>query len=154
LLHFLRAGARRQAARGLFIQSACQPTDRKDIIMQPHFRQSSLGLLLLAALAGSAHAETPTVANERFVATRTRAEVQAELADFKKSGVNPWSASYNPLRQFRSATTREAIAAAFIASRDEVKALHGEDSGSAFLARARTPQADTQWLAGTPRAAQ
>lgn len=117
-------------------------------------QQSSLGLLLLAALAGNVRAETPTVVNESFVSTRTRAEVVAELAEYKKAGVNPWGASYNPLRQFRSVTAREAVAAAFIASRDEVKALHGEDSGSVYLARARTPQAETQWLAGTPRAAQ
>jgi Domain of unknown function (DUF4148) len=109
---------------------------------------------LLLVLTSGAFAESPTIATEPFVSTRSRTEVVAELTAYKKSGVNPWSASYNPLRQFRSTTTREAVAAAFLASRDEVKALNGEDSGSVYLARATTPQPVGQMLAGAPNRAQ
>ena len=110
-------------------------------------------LVLAATFAGNALAETPTVVNENFVSTKGRAEVQAELAAYKKAGVNPWSMSYNPLRSFQSATTREAVVAEYLASRNEVKALNGEDSGSAYLAQTRTIGA-TSTLAGTPANAQ
>ena len=113
--------------------------------------KTGLTTLLLATAAGSALAESPTVVSEPFVSTRTRTEVVVELAAYKASGTNPWSASYNPLRQFRSNTTREAVQAAYLASRDEVKALNGEDSGSVYLAKAATPQAASQMLAGAPR---
>jgi hypothetical protein len=110
--------------------------------------------VLLAAAAGSVLAESPTVVTEPFVSTRTRAEVVADLAAFKQSGANPWAASYNPLRHFRSTTTRDAVVAAYLVSRDEVKALNGEDSGSVYLAKANTSQAVGQMLAGVPRNAQ
>jgi hypothetical protein len=111
-------------------------------------------LVLAAGFAGSAFAETPTVVNEQFVSSKTRAEVQADLAAYKKSGVNPWSTQYNPLRSFQSATTRAAVTAEYIASRDEVKALNGEDSGSAYLAQLRAPAFESSTVAGQPRNAQ
>jgi hypothetical protein len=43
---------------------------------------------------------------------------------------------YNPLANFKSTQTRAEVTAAYIADRDEVTALTGEDSGSAFLAHA------------------
>jgi hypothetical protein len=116
--------------------------------------KTSFATLLLAAAAGSALAETPTVVNEPFVSSRSRAEVQAELADYQRAGVNPWSTRYNPLSGFRTNTTREAVTAAYIASRDQVAAFTGEDSGSAFLARARVPGLADPVLAGTPANAQ
>ena len=106
-------------------------------------------LVLAAGFAGSAFAESPTVVNDNFAGNRTRAEVQAELADYKKAGVNPWSTTYNPLRSFRSAVTRDAVVADYIASRNEVRALTGEDSGSQYLAQRQLP-ASTQ-LAHTAR---
>ena len=110
-------------------------------------------LVLAATFAGNALAETPTVVNENFVSGKSRAEVLAELASYKQAGVNPWSMSYNPLRSFQSATTREAVVAEYLASRNEVKALNGEDSGSVYLAQNRTVRA-TSTLAGTPVNAQ
>lgn len=96
-------------------------------------------LVLAAGFAGSAFAESPTVVNDDFTSSRTRAEVQAELAAYRQAGVNPWSTTYNPLRNFRSATTRDAVVADYIASRDEVQALTGEDSGSQYLAQRQLP---------------
>ena len=106
-------------------------------------------LVLAAAFAGQAFAETPLQGGNVFEGSRTRAEVQADLVNFKK-GPNPWSTQYNPLRNFQSSTSREAVTAAYIASRDEVKALNSEDSGSAYLAATRAIHAPTT-LAGQPQ---
>lgn len=100
--------------------------------------------------AGAAQAETPTVVKDDFVSTKTRAEVQADLAAFKKAGVNPWSTQYNPLRSFASTASRQEVTAAYIAARDEVAALNGEDSGAAYLAQGGHRGVDSTTLAGTP----
>jgi hypothetical protein len=113
-----------------------------------------IALVLSAAAAGTAFAESPTVVNDTFVSTKSRAEVQADLAAYKKAGVNPWSTTYNPLRGFKSATTRESVTAAYIASRDEVAALHGEDSGSAYFAQGGHAVPGSATLAGQPARAQ
>lgn len=111
-------------------------------------------LVLAATFAGSAFAESPLYDNDPFTSTRSRAEVQAELAAYRQAGVNPWSTSYNQLKGFRSATTREAVTSAYLASRGEVRALTGEDSGSAYLAQARGGAVRSSTLAGTPVNAQ
>jgi hypothetical protein len=113
-------------------------------------------LVLAAAFAGNAFAESPNagVVDHAFVSSKTRADVQAELAAYKKSGVNPWSIQYNPLRSFQSTATRADVTAEYLASRDEVHALNSEDSGSAYLAQARVPSVPPTTLAGQPRNAQ
>lgn len=91
--------------------------------------------LTAAAFSGQVLAETPSAVPEQpFVSVKTRAEVRAELAQYKQAGVNPWSIAYNPLHAFKSNTTREAVTAKYIAARAEVAAITGEDSGAAFLA--------------------
>ncbi|MDB5874939.1 MAG: hypothetical protein JWQ07_4381 [Ramlibacter sp.] len=112
-------------------------------------------VIAAAALAGNAFADDITVDTTPFAGTRSRVEVQAELAQYKAAGVNPWSTQYNPLKQFRSARTREQVTAEYVANRDEVAALTGEDSGSAYLAQAggHSFNAGTT-LAGQPRNAQ
>lgn len=117
-------------------------------------RTRIISALVLAAAAGTALAETPTVVKEPFVSTKSRAEVQADLAAYKKAGVNPWSISYNPLRGFQSTTTREAVTAAYIAARDEVAATTGEDSGSAYFAQGGHAVPGSTTLAGQPQRAQ
>lgn len=117
-------------------------------------RIAPLALVLAAGFAGQAFAEGPILDHGPFDPVRSRAEVTADLQAFKRAGVNPWATSYNPLKHFRSATTREAVTAGYLASRNEVKAFTGEDSGSAWLAQAREPGAPARQLAGTPRAAQ
>jgi hypothetical protein len=91
---------------------------------------------LIVAAAGSAFAETPTIVEDDFVSSRTRAEVLAELHAYKQAGVNPWANSYNPLREFKSNTTREEVVADYLGGRDSVAAITGEDSGSAYFAQA------------------
>lgn len=107
-------------------------------------------LVLAAAFAGNALAESPIEGNDSFAAARTRAEVQAELGAYRQAGVNPWSTWYNPLRSFQSQTSREAVVADYLASRDQVQAFTGEDSGSAYLARTHTPAVAPDTLAGLP----
>lgn len=113
-----------------------------------------LPLVLAAGFAGQAFAEGPLQDHAAFESVRTRAEVQSDLVAFRKAGVNPWSISYNPLRNFQSATSRQAVTADYVASRDAVNAFTGEDSGSAWLAQSRVPGAPVDTLAGTPRRAQ
>ena len=111
--------------------------------------------LLVAAVAGTAFAETPTVVKEPFVSTKSRAEVQAELFAYKQAGVNPWSTSYNQLAGFKSTASREQVVAEYLGARDEVAAINGEDSGSAYLAQASSQRTRSgPILAGHPVNAQ
>lgn len=111
-------------------------------------------LVLAASFAGNAFAEGPIYGNDVFTGGgKSVAEVRAELDAYKRAGVNPWSTSYNPLKGFRSATSREAVTAEYLATRNEVSALSGEDSGSAWLAQSRQPAIPAN-LAGTPLNAQ
>jgi peptidase E len=114
----------------------------------------TISALLLAAFAGSALADDPTVVNERFVSGMSRAEVLADLQAYKATGVNPWANSYQPLKYFHSDKTRADVVAEYLASRNEVSALTSEDSGSAYLAQARGIAQPVSTFAGTPVNAQ
>lgn len=98
--------------------------------------KSISAIALVAAFAGNAFAESPGVDNS-FVSVKTRAEVQAELAQYRKTGVNTYSIRYNPLNAFQSTASREAVIADYIASRDEVAAITSEDGGSSHFALVR-----------------
>ena len=102
-------------------------------------RITAIAAIAFASFSAGAFADTGLVGDisvetRPFVSQKTRAEVRAELDAYKKSGVNPWARSYNPLAHFKSTKTQEQVAAEYIAHRDAVSALNGEDSGSAFLA--------------------
>jgi len=102
-----------------------------------------------AAFAGQVLAESPNAVPEQaFNSAKSRAEVQAELAQYKQAGVNPWATSYNQLRGFKSATTRDAVTAEYVASRDQVAAFTGEDSGAAYLSANQRVQPSGTNLAG------
>jgi hypothetical protein len=77
--------------------------------------------------------------SEPFVSTATRAEVQAGIAQARATA-NPWSIAYNPLATFQSSRTRAEVRAEYIASRDDVAALTGEDSGAFALAQQPSAQ--------------
>jgi hypothetical protein len=119
-------------------------------------KTSASKLLVLASLAAlasfGARADEADASQfgVQFSGTRSRAEVQAELAQFKTAGTSPWSIQYNPLAQFKSVLTRADVRAEYIAQRDQVAALNGEDSGSAYLAQARHSVGATTTLAGQP----
>lgn len=62
--------------------------------------------------AGNAFADDITVDTTPFVSTKTRAQVQAELAGYQR--VNPWPVSYGydfPAADFRSTLTRAQVKA-------------------------------------------
>ena len=115
---------------------------------------ASILLVSAAAFGVNAYADDITIDPVAFQGQRTRAEVQAELAQYKAAGVNPWSTQYNPLKQFRGTRSRADVAAEYIASRAEVAALTGEDSGSRYLAEAGGRGNVSATLAGEPRNAQ
>jgi len=112
-------------------------------------------VLLTAVAAGVFADELPSVPTEPVVSTKSRAEVKAELAAYQQAGVNPWSTWYNQLAGFKSSTTRQAVVAEYLASRDEVAALNSEDSGSAYLTQTFAQRNRTgPILAGHPTNAQ
>ena len=90
-------------------------------------------LAACAALASSAFADDITL-SEPFVSTADRAQVQAGVVQ-ARTAASPWSIAYNPLATFESGRTREEVRAEYIASRDEVAALNGEDSGAFAIAQ-------------------
>ena len=102
---------------------------------------------LALVAASSAFAESPLVGATSFTGAKSRGEVQAELQQYKASGVNPWSQGYNPLRGFTSSTTRVQVTSAYLQSRDQTAALTGEDSGSGYLT-VRTAGAAAPIVAG------
>ncbi|MEJ8839557.1 DUF4148 domain-containing protein [Ramlibacter sp. AN1133] len=118
--------------------------------------RSALLVAALSLAAFAAHADDADPSGQFAASTAskaTRAEVQAQLASYKQSGVNPWSTSYNPLKSFQGGRTRAEVTAEYVASRDAVAAMTREDSGSAYLAR-RTVTTDVRHLAGSPVNAQ
>jgi hypothetical protein len=104
-------------------------------------------VVLAASFAGAFADELPALPTDSFVSTKTRAEVQAELAEYQQAGVNPWSIFYNPVKSFHSTKTRAEVTAEYLASRDEVHALTSEDSGSEWLRLAAHPASATRSLA-------
>jgi hypothetical protein len=116
-------------------------------------RKSLTAALVLFAAAGSALADDITIDTTPFVSSKTRSEVLAELQQYRAAGVNPWAQGYNPLKSFRSGTTRAQVTAEFLASRDEVAASNSEDGGAAWRS-AHAPLASGPVLAGDPVNAQ
>ncbi|MBK0392726.1 DUF4148 domain-containing protein [Ramlibacter algicola] len=89
------------------------------------------------AVAGTAFAQSSQEIGQpdAFTPTKTRAQVQAELAQFKKDyPVSPWSFRYDQLAGFQSTVSRDEVRADYIANREEVAARNSEDSGASYLA--------------------
>ena len=110
-------------------------------------RNAFFGILVLATAATGAFADDITIDPHPFVSSKTKAEVQAELAQYKQAGVNPWSTTYNPLKYLRSTKSRAQVEQEYIASRDEVRAMTAEDSGSSYLALHRVRASGSQLAA-------
>jgi hypothetical protein len=110
--------------------------------MHPRF-VSALGYATIVAAATvaavattQARAESPTIDNTPFVSMRTRADVRAELmAPHAALGYAEWTGQGNDMRAGAGGYTRAEAIAAYRDSRDEAKALSGEDSGSMYLAQ-------------------
>ena len=116
-------------------------------------RKSLAAALVLIVSAGSVLADDITIDTNPFTSTRSRAEVQADLQQFRSAGVNPWAQDYNPLQSFTGSKTRAQVTAEYIRSREAVAATTGEDSGAAWLAQ-RAPAAAASVQAGQPVNAQ
>lgn len=111
--------------------------------------------LATLAAAGQVFADEITVDTAPFVSTAARAQVQAELQQFRAAGVNPLADDYNPLQQFRGTKTRAEVTAEFLRSRAAVAAMTGEDSGSFYLSQQKKGNAaPAATLAGQPVNAQ
>lgn len=113
-------------------------------------RKIALTFAVASIAAASAFAETPMVDTTPFQSTLTRAQVQAELAQHRQTGIDPYADGYNPLSAFRSTRSRAEVRAEFMASRALVSALNGEDSGSSYLAHRELPRAVGPQLAALP----
>lgn len=108
---------------------------------------------VLSVAAFAAQAETPDASGQfgaSVASSATPAQVQSQLVEYRKAGVNPWSISYNPLKSFQSQKTRAQVTGEYLASRDAVAAMTGEDSGSAYLASAKRGVDASRQLAGQP----
>ncbi len=110
----------------------------------------AVGAAAIAAAAaitsGNAFADDITVENSPFVSTKTRAEVQAEL--MRKGSITEWTMQFNDSR-FNSSYSSAQARAEFLAAREEVHALNGEDSGSAYLGK-RPAGVNTRAIMGAP----
>ncbi len=114
---------------------------------------TAIAIAALSFAALSAHADGADPAGQFATSVGNQAErsaVQAQYQQYRKEGVNPWSASYSPLKSFRGERTRTEVQAEYLASRNAVAAFTGEDSGSAYLAARKLPVDASRQLAGTP----
>ena len=130
-----------------------------DNAMTPKERETTMNrtTLALAAVlsvaAFAAHADDMDRSGQfanSVTPTATRAQVQAQLVEYKKTGVNPWATSYNQLSSFRGQNTRAQVTGEYLASRNAVAAMTGEDSGSAYLASNKSAFDASRQLAGQP----
>ena len=119
-------------------------------------KASRFAVAALSFAAVAAYADDADLSGQfanTIAGSQSRAQVQAQLTEYRQAGVNPWSTSYNPLKSFQGQRSRAEVQAEYLASRDAVAAMTREDSGSAYIATRRsTPE--VRHLAGTPANAQ
>lgn len=95
---------------------------------------TAIAFAIAAAAAAPVLADDITIDPNEFVSTKSRAEVRAELDQYRSAGVNPWADDHDQLRAFESTLSRDEVVGEFLQARQEVAAMSGEDSGSAYLA--------------------
>jgi hypothetical protein len=124
-----------------------QPADperTEETIMNRKF-----ALALVLSVAGAAQADDPTPEPPQFISAHSRADVIAELQQFRRSGIDPWAQDYNPIAAFHGSRSRASVRDEYIAARGAVAALNGEDSGSMYLAQSRTAHPQATQIAAT-----
>jgi hypothetical protein len=87
-------------------------------------------------LPRTAYADDITIDPTPFVSTRTRADVRSELlgrADILRHQSSEWALQSNEPTAFKSPFTPQQAREEYRASRVQVNALNGEDSGSAYF---------------------
>jgi hypothetical protein len=99
------------------------------------------------SIAGFAYADDITMDTTPFSSTKSRDEVRADL---KKPFVGgyPWSSSYKQAAPKDSTYTNGQARTEYLSSRDEVRALNGEDSGAAYLNRTASRANPTATMGG------
>jgi hypothetical protein len=120
-------------------------------------KKSLIVLAAMAALSGAAFADDADPSGQFALQLQnsvSRAEVRADLdAALAKgqvhAGIPPAGSWVQPA--VHSTKTRAEVTAEYLASRDEVAAMTGEDSGSMLLAKSGNAQGDREYLAGTPK---
>lgn len=116
-------------------------------------RNYAFALVLATAATGNVFAGDGEITREPapFVSTLSRAQVQAELKEFQRSGVDTTSYEYNPLTHFQSDKTRADVRAEYIAGRAQVAAMNEEASGAVHALRPIDSSRDSATrLAGQP----
>jgi len=116
---------------------------------------TAAALFAVAAIAsGNAYADDITIDPTPFVSSKSRAEVRAEVmgqSEALRNDSSEWSMQLNGPSQPNSAYTREAAAAEYIASRDEVNARNSEDGGSSYVATLPRSKETTIVMGGPAR---
>ena len=108
----------------------------------------------LAMASGKAFADDITIESRPFVGTLSRAEVHADLlrnSQFAREHGSEWAMQLNQGPQVRSAYTSQQARADYAASREEVRQLNGEDSGSTYLSMSRSNGNATRTMGGSAR---
>ena len=117
------------------------------------FVSTGAAALAMAAIAsGNAYADDITVDPTPFVSSRTRAEVRADVigqGEALRMASSEWSTQLNTAMPPHSTVTRAQVSQEYIATRREVNAFNGEDSGSAYLAS--LPRRGGLMMAGSQR---
>jgi hypothetical protein len=120
-------------------------------------RTIALSLVLATAAIGNAFAGDGEFAHDQqaaFSSTASRAEVQSELAQYRRDGIDTSSYEYNPLSQFKSGLKRAEVTSDYIANRAQVAAMNAEASGAEAVARNVDLQRHATTMAGDPVNAQ
>jgi len=99
----------------------------------------------LAAVAPSdAHADDISIDNTVFTSSRSRAEIRSELLNrdaATKMNAGELALQHNYQPPVRSVVTRDQVRAEYKASRESVRRMLAEDSGSSYFASAANPTA-------------
>ncbi len=115
---------------------------------------AAAALALATASLGSAnaYADDITIDNTPFSSMKSRAEVQGELMRRPQlmRSEREQAMRYAPSPQRGSTYTRQQARSDYVAAQDEVSALTGEDSGSAYLAARSASNANGRAIMGAP----
>src|SRR5437764_14606951 len=117
-------------------------------------RKIALAFVVAVAATGPVLAEDGTIEPPPFVSTASRAAVIADMQQARQQGNLPWADEYLPTPGIRSMRTRAEVTREYLASRNEVAAFNGEDSGPVYLARREAGSARNVQLAVAPADAQ
>lgn len=91
-------------------------------------------------LAGSTPRHPPHRISARAGAKVHPVKLQGASLSAMKARANPWSMDYDPIAHTQLTRKRSEVRNEYLASREQVAAFTGEDSGSAYLARQATRQ--------------